>query len=294
MYAVVGATGNTGGAVAEGLLSAGKDVTVIGRSKTRLQPLVGRGAQAFVGAVADAQAMTLAFSGAVGVYCMIPPRLDAPDVRQYQREIGESLTAAIHEAGVAHVVNLSSVGAQHADGTGAIAGLREQEERLNALEGVNVLHLRPGWFMENFFAMGDMIRSMNMMGMPVRGDMPMAMIATRDIGAFAAERLLKLDFAGKSTRELLGPRDSTLEEAARTLGNAVGSADLHYVQTSFEDAESALAGMGMSKGAVSVILEMYRAFNDGLIVPIEERSPENTTSTTMEEFGRVFAQMYDG
>jgi uncharacterized protein YbjT (DUF2867 family) len=294
MYAVVGATGNTGGAVAEALLSAGKDVTVIGRGPTRLQPLVGKGAQAFVGSAADAQAMTLAFSGAVGVYCMIPPRLDVPDFRQYQREIGESLTAAIHEAGVTYVVNLSSIGAQHTEGTGAIAGLREQEERLNALEGVNVLHLRPGWYMENFLATVDMIRSMNMMGMPVRGDVPIAMIATRDVGAYAAERLLKLDFAGKSTRELLGPRDSTLEVAARTLGNAIGSADLRYVQTSFEDAEKALAGMGTSKGSASVILEMYRAFNDGLIVPIEERSPENTTPTTMEEFARVFAQVYEG
>jgi uncharacterized protein YbjT (DUF2867 family) len=294
MYAVVGATGNTGGAVAEALLSAGKDVTVIGRGQTRLQPLVGKGAQAFVGSAADAQAMALAFSGAVGVYCMIPPRLDVPDFRQYQREIGESLAAAIHEAGVTYVVNLSSIGAQHTEGTGAIAGLREQEERLNALEGVNVLHLRPGWYMENFLATVDMIRSMNMMGMPVRGDVPIAMIATRDVGAYAAERLLKLDFAGKSTRELLGPRDSTLEVAARTLGNAIGSADLRYVQTSFEDAEKALAGMGTSKGSASVILEMYRAFNDGLIVPIEERSPENTTPTTMEEFARVFAQVYEG
>jgi uncharacterized protein YbjT (DUF2867 family) len=274
------------------LLSAGKDVTVIGRSQTRLQRLVGKGAQAFVGSATDAQAMALAFSGAVGVYCMIPPRLDVPNVRQHQREIGESLTAAIHEAGVAHVVNLSSIGAQHTDGTGAIAGLREQEERLNALERVNVLHLRPGWFMENLLATVDMIRSLNVIGMPVRGDIPIAMIATRDIGAYAAERLLKLDFTGKSTRELLGFGDSTLEEAARTLGNAIGSADLRYVQTSFEDAEGALTGMGMSKGAVSVILEMYRAFNDGLIVPIEERSPENTTPTTMDEFGRVFAQVY--
>ncbi len=293
MYAIVGATGNSGRVLAEALLAEGMDVTVIGRNEKRLSPLVGKGAEAFVGSAEDSQAMTLAFSGVVGVYCMIPPRLDAPDLRDHQRKIGESLTAAIHEAGVQYVVNLSSVGAQHTKGTGAIAGLHEQEKRLNELDGVNVLHLRAGWFMENFFTTIEMIRKMGVVGMPVSGAVPIPMIATRDIGAYAAERLLKLDFSDKSTRELLGPRDMTLEEAVHVLGRAIGNTELQYIQTSFEDAERALVGMGISKSTATVLLEMYRGFNDGLIVAEEERSLENTTPTTLGEFAQVFAEVYN-
>ncbi|MEE9132770.1 MAG: NmrA family NAD(P)-binding protein [Gemmatimonadota bacterium] len=294
MYAVVGATGNTGRAVAEALLAEGKDVQVIGRSAERLQPLVEKGAEPVVGSVDDAQAMALAFSGAVGVYCMIPPRYDVDDFRGYQRNIGESLTRAIQEAGVEWVAFLSSVGAQHKEGTGPIAGLREQEERLNSLDKVNVINLRAGWFMENFFMSIDTIRTMGVIGTPVRGDAPIPMIATRDIGAYAAERLAKLDFSGKSNREVLGPRSLTLEEATSVLGAAIGKPNLSYTQFPYEDAEQAMIGMGMSKGVAGVFTEMYRGMNDGLVVPEEERSPENTTPTTMEEFAQVFAQVYSG
>ncbi len=294
MYAVVGATGNTGRAVAEALLAEGKDVQVIGRSAERLQPLVEKGAEPVVGSVDDAQAMALAFSGAVGVYCMIPPRYDVDDFRGYQRNVGESLTRAIQEAGVERVAFLSSVGAQHKEGTGPIAGLREQEERLNGLDKVNVINLRAGWFMENFFMSIDTIRTMGVIGTPVRGNAPIQMIATGDIGAYAAERLAKLDFSGKSNRELLGSRSLTLEEATSVLGAAIGKPDLNYTRLPYEDAEQAMIGMGMSKGVAGVFTEMYRGMNDGLVVPEEERSPENTTPTTIEEFAQVFAQVYSG
>jgi uncharacterized protein YbjT (DUF2867 family) len=293
MYAVTGATGNTGRAVAEALLAGGKDVQVIGRSGERLQPLVEKGAEAFVGSLEDSQAMTIAFSGAVGVYCMIPPRYDARDVRHYQKRIGESLTAAIHEAGVTHVVFLSSIGAQHTEGTGLIAGLRGQEDRLNALDRVNVLHLRAGWFMENFFFSVDAIRGMGVIGTPVRGDLPIAMIATRDIGVYAAERLLKLDFSGKSSQQLLGPRDLTLREATKAIGAAIGKDDLEYVQFSYDDARQALLGMGTSSDLAEAMIEMYRGFNDGLVVAEGERSTESTTPTTIEVFAQVFAQVYN-
>lgn len=294
MYAVVGATGNTGRVVAEALLAAGEDVQVVGRTEERLQPLVGKGAEAFVGSVDDAQAMTLAFSGAVGLYCLIPPCYDVPDFRAYQRKVSESLAAAVHRAGVEYVINLSSVGAQHTEGTGPIAGLREQEDRLNALEGVNVLHLRAGWFMENFLMSVETVRSMGVLGTPVRGDVPIPMIATRDVGSYAAERLLKLDFSGKSTRELLGPRDVTLAEAARALGAAIGNEDLGYAQLPYEDVEKRMMEMGISRGVAGLMSEMYRAFNDGLVAPCEERAPENTTPTTIEEFAQVFARAYQG
>jgi uncharacterized protein YbjT (DUF2867 family) len=294
MYVVTGATGNTGRVVAEALLAAGADVQVIGRSEDRLRPLVEKGAQPFVGSVDDAQAMSIAFSGAVGVYCMIPPRFEVPDFPAWQRAAGESLAAAVHEAGVNYVVFLSSIGAQHTEGTGPITGLRREEDRLNGLEGVNVLNLRAGFFMENFFMQIDVIRGMGVVGLPMRGDIPFPLIATKDIGQYAAERLLQKDFSDKSTRELLGPRDVTMDKVARVLGAAIGNAELEYVQFPFEDAEQALLGMGISPSGASTLLQLYRGINDGLVAAAEERSPENTTPTTLEEFAQVFAEAYRG
>ncbi len=292
MYSVVGATGNTGRAAAEALLAAGKDVQVIGRNKEHLQSLVKQGAESYVGSVEDAQAMTLAFSGAVGVYCLVPMRGDAPNFRAYQRAVGESLAAAIHEAGVEYVVFLSSVGAQHKEGTGPVAGLREVEDRLNALNKVNVLSLRPGWFMENFFTAIGAIKKMGVLGTPIRGDVRIDPIAARDIGTYAAKRLVDLDFSGVSSQELYGASAITMEQATRALGTAIGQPDLPYVQLPYDDFKQALRGMGISQSVADGFIDLYRAFNDGLVVHEEERSPENTTPTTIEEFAQTFAQVY--
>jgi uncharacterized protein YbjT (DUF2867 family) len=294
MYVVTGATGHTGRVVAETLLAAGVDVLAIGRSEERLRPLVEKGAQAFVGSAEDAQTMSIAFSGAVGAYCMIPPRYSAPDPRAHQRTIGESLASAVHEAGVQHVVLLSSLGAQHTSGTGPVVGLREQEIRLAKLKDVNVLSLRPGYFMENFYASIGMIRAVGAVGTPMIGDVPVPMIAARDIGQYAARRLLELDFEGASTRELLGPRDVTLQEATDVIGAAIGQSALLYKRLSSEEFEAAALQMGMSKGAIASFLEMYGAMSEGRLAPEEERSTENTTPTTIEEFAESFAAVYAG
>jgi uncharacterized protein YbjT (DUF2867 family) len=110
MYVVTGATGNTGKLIAQALLSKGKKVRIIGRDKVRLQSLVEKGAEVFIGSLGDSAAMTKAFSGAKAVYAMIPPNLSALDNRAYQNTVGDALAKAITAARVSYVVNLSSVG----------------------------------------------------------------------------------------------------------------------------------------------------------------------------------------
>jgi len=291
MYTVIGATGNSGRVVAEDLLAAGLPVRVVGRSEDRLAALVERGAEPAVGDVSDADFVARSCDGVGGVYHLIPPRYDV-DLRDWQTRVGKALVQGIREAGVPYVVNLSSVGAQHREGTGPIAGLREQEDRFNELSEVNVLHLRPGWFMENLYTLLDVIRNMGVLGTPVRGDLPIAMIATRDIGAEAARRLAALDFDGHHIKELLGPRHYTLTEVAGIIGAAIGQPELPYVTVPEESAAAAFEQMGVHPATVATFMEMYRGFNEGRVAPLETRSAGNTTPTTLEEFAVGLASAY--
>jgi uncharacterized protein YbjT (DUF2867 family) len=292
MYVVTGATGNTGTLIAQSLLSRGKKVRVIGRNAARLQSLVALGAEPVVGSLDDAVAMTKALSGAKAVYAMIPPHLTAKDHGAYQQAVGEALAKAIAAGQVAYVVNLSSVGGHLSGKTGPIAGLHDQEERLNTLTGVHLLHLRPGFFMENFYWSIDLIRKMGINGGALRADLPIAMIATRDIAAVAAERLAALDFSGTSVQELLGQRDLTMADATRALGQAIDKPELNYVQFPYEEAEQAMLGMGISASVAKGFVEMYHGFNEGLIRPTEPRSTANTTPTSVETFAGDFARAY--
>jgi hypothetical protein len=130
---------------------------------------------------------------------------------------------------------------------------------------------------------------------PVRPDLPLPMIATRDIGAVAAEALLKLDFTGKHPRELQGPRDVAYSDVAKIVGAAIGKPDLKYQQMPATQLKPALMQMGMSSNMVDLLLEMVDALNSGYMKMLEPRSPANSTPTTLETFvAEVFVPAYKG
>src|SRR5216684_6828955 len=202
MYVILGATGNTGSVVANALLGKKKKVRVVGRDNKRLATFTSRGAEAFAANVTDEKALNRAFTGAEAVYAMIPPDLTNENYRGFQSQASEAIAKALEKEGVKHVVTLSSFGADKPDKTGPIAGLHELESKLNRIKGLNVLHLRAGYFMENTLPQVEVIRRFGSMSSPVDADVKLPMIATKDIGAAAAEALLKLDFKGKQTQEL--------------------------------------------------------------------------------------------
>ncbi|MCL5288957.1 MAG: NmrA family NAD(P)-binding protein [Acidobacteria bacterium] len=293
MYVITGATGNTGKVVAETLLAISEKVRVLGRSAEKLQPFVAKSAEAFVADVTDEAALTKAFSGATAVYAMLPPDMKAEDMRQRQLGQARALVAAIGKAGVKHVVFLSSVGAQNAEGCGPVSGLHHVENMLNSIAGTNVLSLRPAYFMENFLMLIGMIKSMGMIGGVIKADVPLPVIATRDIGPVTAEALLKRGWTGHATRELLGQRDITMAEAAKILGAAIAKPGLGYTAFPGFMAKPALTQMGLSKSVADGLVEMSEAINDRRMVPLEKRALANTTPTSLEWFAEhVFAPAF--
>ena len=192
-------------------------------------------------------------------------------------------------------MHLSSYGAQVPEGTGPIAGLHSSEQKLNAISGLNVLHLRAGYFMENHLAAIGMIRGTGIFGHALLPNLKLPMIATRDIGDYAARRLLDLDFSGKQTRELLGERDLSMAEATAIIARGIGKPDLRYVQFPYDQVQQVLEQMRMPPKKAAVYIEMFKAINAGVLAAQEPRSRGNTTPTSFEKFVQdVFAPAYHG
>jgi uncharacterized protein YbjT (DUF2867 family) len=295
MYTVLGATGNIGSVITRVLLEKGERVRVVGRNAGKLQKYVQKGAEAFVGNASDEAAMTQALTGARAAFLMIPPDPASLDYRAEQEHISDSIAAAVKKSALQYAVNLSSFGAQAETGTGPISGVHRFEKKLNAIEKLNVLHLRPAYFFENHLNSINMIQMMGMIGGALKADLAIPQIATRDIGAFAAERLLKLDFNAKQTREPLGQRDLSMNEVAEVIGRAIGRPDLRYMQFPYDQVEQFLLQMGTPAKTAAYFVEMFRGINDGIVVATESRTAENTTPTSIETFVKeVFLPAYQG
>lgn len=291
--AVTGAAGNVGKELALKLLARGIKVRVIGRSADRLRTLTQQGAETWVGSLEDEAFLVKALQGVEAVFAMVPPNYVAPDVRAHQKRIVAAIGSALEKAGVKQAVTLSSIGADLPSGTGPIAGLYDLEQRLNAIAGLNLVHLRAAFFMENHLGSVGLIKSMGLNGSPFKADLPLPMIATRDIATAAAELLAAPSFTGKSARELLGPRDYSSAEATTILGRAIGKPDLRYLEFPYQEARKAMLGMGFSESMADLFVEMQRAMNEGRLVVREKRSAANSTPTTLEEFAKTFAAVYN-
>ncbi len=284
MYVVLGASGNTGHVVATNLLARGQKVRVVGRNSAHLQPLTAKGAEAFIADVTDATALAKAFHQADAAYVMIPPNVTSSDPLGYSNRVSDAIATAVQNAGTRNVVALSSIGADKASGTGPVVGLHNLEQKLNQINTANVLYLRPGYFMENTLPQVNAIRQMGSVATPVRPDLKLPVIATRDIATVATDNLLHPTVRGKQTRELLGQRDLTYTEIAALIGKAIGKADIKYVQLPDDQFRGVLVQMGMSDQVARLLLEMVTALNSGHMRALEPRTQQNTTPTTFETF----------
>jgi len=284
MYVILGATGHTGSVIANVLLDMGKKVRVVGRDEKKLAPLVSRGAEAFAADVLDKEALCRAFDGAEAVYSLTPPNLTSNNLRAYQDQVADRVASALETTGVKFAVTLSSFGADKPDKTGPVLGLHYMETRFAKISGLNALHLRAGYFMENALPQVEILQQFGMMAGPVNGDLKLPMIATRDIGAAAADVLLRLNFTGQQTRELLGQRDISYNEVAHIVGAAIGRPALAYIQLPAEQVIMAMAQMGISKLVAGLICEMSDALNSGHMRALEARTAANTTPTSFETF----------
>lgn len=294
MIVVMGATGRTGGEITARLLRAGEPVRAVSRSASRLAELVAAGAEPLVGDASDPTFLTGAFRGADAVYTLVPIETDWPDYHAAADRLGEAVATAIRDSGIGHVVALSSVGADLAAGTGFLTSLYRQEQRLRRLADTNVLVLRSGMFFESFFDALGLIREQGINGDSMAPDVPIPMIATRDIADVAATALRSRDWTDFVVRELLGERDLSYAEVTTILGRGIGKPDLAYVQFSEADTLLALTEAGLSPDVARLNVEMNRALSGGTVRSREGQRRENTTPTRFEDFADELTRAYSG
>ncbi|MGA0555329.1 NAD(P)H-binding protein [Larkinella sp. VNQ87] len=294
MYVITGASGNTGKRIAHQLLAAGKPVTVVGRTAEHLTEFTDKGATAAVGSLEDADFLTTIYTGATAVYALVPPNFVTDDFRAYQTRVVDAHTAALRASGVSFVVTLSSLGAHLSEKNGVIQGMTYLENELDAIDGLNTLHLRAGFFYQNFFSSIGLLKQAGILaGFPIEGDKPLVFVHTNDIADAAVRRLLALDFSGKNVQFVAGPRNLTFNEAAIILGQAIGNPELAWTFFPYDQARAGMLQVGFKPSLADNYIEFCQRVNDGSLLGGFVRNAENTTPTTLEDFAQnEFAPAY--
>ena len=282
MYVVAGVSGHTGSVVASTLLSQNQQVRVLVRSEDKGRAWRDKGAEVAVAPLEDEAAVTRALSGAAGVYLLLPPDFAATDPIARGRALADTLTAAVARAGVPHVVLLSSVGAQHPEGTGPVKQLYYAEQKLRAIAGTRSTFVRAAYFMEN---LGGSLQPVQAQGvLPAIFDPARAipMVATHDIGLVAARALREAPTATQVI-ELAGPREYSFNDVGRELASALGK-PVQVVRVPSDQVTAALVGAGMPAPFAALYSEMGGALDSGLMAFEGGAARLVRGATTLESF----------
>lgn len=278
MYVIAGATGRVGSATAKALLAAGAEVRVLVRQDTDAKRWEEAGAEAVVTALDDEEGVAAALGGAAGFFTLLPFDLGADDLDAHADRLIAAIAAAVDRAAVPHVVMLSSGGADLTTGTGPITGLHRLEEALRAT-GTRLTALRSAHFQEKVSDVVDLARATGLY--PVfasSAEVPVPMVATRDLGAAAARALLDPPEASE-TVDVIGPARSE-REVAEVLGRGLGR-ELTVDLVPASAWAGALTEAGFRPHVAESLAELYRADEAGLLAPRGDRSV--AAVTTIEE-----------
>lgn len=260
MYAIMGVTGQIGGVVARTLLAAGQPIRAIARDAAKGKAWTDRGCELTLASIENVAALTSAFSGADGVFVLVPPSFDPAPEFPEARGIAATLRAALNAARPSRVVYLSTIGAQ-ANQSNLLTQHTIIEQALGELP-MPITFLRPAWFMEN--CRWDLAPARQPGVIPSflqPLDKPVPMVATADIGRVAA-RLLQENWTGRRVVELEGPQRVTPNEIAATFAGLL-QRPVRMEVVPRESWEKLFTAQGMKNPTPR--LQMLDGFNEGWI-----------------------------
>jgi len=285
-YVITGSIGNISKPIIEGLVKAGKEVSVITSNSDRVKEIESLKAKALVGSIFDAAFLKKAFAGAEVVYTMIPPIWQTTDWLKSQKEVADNYFEAIKEnRTIKYIVNLSSVGAHIGNGTGPIDGVAYFEKLLNSLSGVGIKHLRPTFFYYNFLAQIPMLKQAGIMGANY-GDQKIALVAPRDIAEVAQEELLGLTFTGNSVRYIVSD-ERTGNEVAAVIGKTLGK-EFPWIVFTDEQLLKGFQDGGLPLTHAEGYVQMGAAQRSGKLLEDFYKNKPALSKTKLEDFAQDF------
>jgi uncharacterized protein YbjT (DUF2867 family) len=279
---IAAASGNIGRRTAEKIIQAGVETVLLARNPEKLADLVDRGAIVHKIGSDDPQGLIDVTQKADALFWLTPPKLDVPNMRDWYLHTARAGANAVRANGITRVVNISGIGAGAKPNLGTVSFTGDVEAIFNQTEA-NVVHLRPGYFMENFLAQVEAIQHDRVVRFPYPSDHDIPWISTDDIGDVAAQYLLDQHWAGQWARNLMGPENLTLLETAAILSQVLGYS-VEFDRVSIESLQQQFAAMGATAEVQREMGDLFRALGDLDGVYATARTLDATTPITFEQF----------
>jgi uncharacterized protein YbjT (DUF2867 family) len=236
--------------------------------------------------LSPASRMADALKGASAALLLNPPPVSG-DPYARTEELGAALADAARRAHLPKVVALSSIGAQHASGTGVIATLNRFEALLDGVAPTTAFP-RSGYFVETWSEVAETVMSEGVLPTFLEPSQKIPMVSTIDVGR-AAAALLCEDWTGKPVVELGGPEDWSAGDVAAAFAEVLGR-PIKSVFVPSEQRAALLSREGVPAEVANALLGMYVGIANGLFTrksDSEHRRGTKASCTVIAVIGRI-------
>lgn len=251
VYVITGATGDVGSLVVEGLITRGERPRVFVRDARKARARFGDRVDICVGDLANAASLAPALKGADALFLLN----SGPHLAE--RDAAAAQTAK--EAGVQHVVKLSSHDARQNVGTGVWHARGEAAIRAC---GIPFTLVQPSGFMSNALFWKGSLRTEGIVR-TCTGDGQIPFIHSRDIADVAIAALTSRKYDGESLT-ITGPEALSYPEMIAKIGAAIGK-QLECQFISEDKERLSMLDFGEPLEIVNAHLSIYRAIRGGLL-----------------------------
>jgi len=255
MYAVVGATGNTGRAVVKELKALGEAPLCIVRNAGKAKEVFGADTETAIAELDDRDGLQKALAGVKRVFIVTGHN---PSSAEQQINVIDAARAA----GADYVVKVSGGRVVVGPDVESLNGRAHYqiEQHLKA-SGLQWCVLSPGLFMQNMLGQAANIKNEGKIVQPWPKDVPVALIDVRDTAALGARVLRDPGRHAGKTYWFTGGL-TTYGAFAKVISEVLGK-PIDYQEITLEQAEEGMKKRGMPDWLVAHMIAMARAGRNG-------------------------------
>jgi uncharacterized protein YbjT (DUF2867 family) len=284
MYVIVGGTGHVGSATSIALLNRGQAVTIVTRDTDRarrvLAQRISRPVDFVEADVEDVGSLRAAFRRGRRAFLLNPSADPSGDTDAVERHTVARILEALEGSGLEKVVAASTGGAQPGERLGDLNVLWEFEQGLSR-QAIPAAINRGAYYMSNWDGPIESVHATGKLPTMFPADLPIPLVAPRDLGVVAADRLMSsVDDVG--VRHIEGPARYTSSEVAAVLSKVLDR-PVKLEVTPRGQLKQAFMGLGFSGAAADSYARMTAVCIDNRFA-----LPDNPIrgATTLEAYFR--------
>ncbi len=249
-HLIFGATGHIGSRVTQRLIDSGARPSVFVRSAKRARALFGDHVDIHPGDLEKpGPSLTTALAGVDGIFLVT----DGPDLERRDRAV----SFAARDAGIRHVVKLSTLDVLTGIGTGPWHARGEDAVRES---GVAFTFIQAAGFMSNALGWSESIRREGVLRSST-GEGKITFIHPDDITAVATAALTTRNYDGQAL-VITGPKALSYGEMAATIGRAIGK-PIGFEEISDRQAYTDAVEWAGEGPYVDALVDIWRAVREG-------------------------------